>query len=90
MSFLENAQKNDQQALRALTEWITERNRCCSDKCPMDILHTEDAESLAKWLSLLTIELATRASTVLDYMSDLAWNNIGKPVKPLLTLVTSK
>ena len=35
-------------------------------------------------------ELATRALTVLEYMSDLAWNNIGKPVKLLLTLVTSK
>ena len=52
-----NTQKNDQWALRALTEWITERNKHCSDKCPMDILHTEDAESLAKWLSLFTIEL---------------------------------
>ena len=52
-----NTQKNDQWALRALTEWITERNKRCSDKCPMDILHTEDAESLAKWLSLFTIEL---------------------------------
>ena len=35
-------------------------------------------------------ELATRTFTVLEYMSNLAWNNIGKPVKPLLTLVTSK
>ena len=52
-----NTQKNDQWALRALTEWITERNKRCSDKCPMDILHTEDTERLAKWLSLFTIEL---------------------------------
>ena len=56
----------------------------------MDILHIEDAESLAKWLSLFTIELTTRVLTVLEYMSDLAWNNIRKPAKPLLTLVTSK
>ena len=54
---LKNTRKNDPWALRAVTEWITERNKCCSDKCPMDILHTEDAERLAKWLSLFTIEL---------------------------------
>ena len=52
-----NMQKNNQWALRALTEWITECNKHCSDKCPTDILHTEDAESLVKWLYLFTIQL---------------------------------
>ena len=52
-----NTQKSDEWARRALDEWITERNKRCSEKCPRDILETEHAESLAKWLSLFTIEL---------------------------------
>jgi len=52
-----NTQKSDQWAQRALAAWITERNKRCNEKCPMDILETEDAESLAKWLSLFVIEL---------------------------------
>ena len=52
-----NTQKSDEWAWRALNEWITERNKRCSEKCPRDILETEHAESLAKWLSLFTIEL---------------------------------
>ena len=57
-------QKNDQWALWALTEWITERNKRCSDKCPMDTLHTEDAESLAKWLYLSTIKLGKKDGSI--------------------------
>ena len=52
-----NTQKNEQWALRAFNEWIQERNKRCEDKCPESILETENAESLAKWLSLFTIEV---------------------------------
>ena len=51
-----NTQKNEQWALRAFNEWIHERNKC-EDKCPKSILETENTESLAKWLSLFTIEV---------------------------------
>ena len=52
-----NTQKNYQWALRAFNEWIQERNKRCEDKCPESLLETENAESLAKWLSLFTIEV---------------------------------
>ena len=52
-----NTQKNEQWALRAFNEWIQERNKRCEDKCPESILETENAECLAKWLSLFTIEV---------------------------------
>ena len=44
-------------AQRALTVWITECNKRCNEICPMNILETEDTESLAKWLSLFVIKL---------------------------------
>ena len=33
------------------------KKRCSETECPRDILETEDAERLAKWLSLFTVEL---------------------------------
>lgn len=52
-----NTQKNDGWALRVFEEWISERNeRCDDEKCPEDVLETEDANCLSKWLSLFTIE----------------------------------
>ena len=54
-------QKSKQWALWVLTlsasEWITECNKHCSEKCPRDVLEMEDTEKLAKWLSLFTFEL---------------------------------
>ena len=52
-----NTQKNDEWSLRTFNEWIKERNTQCDEKCPENILQTEDAEILAKWLSLFTIEV---------------------------------
>ena len=48
-----NTEMNDHWALRAFNEWITERNENPSvESCPCDILSTENAEELGKWLSL--------------------------------------
>ena len=52
-----NTQKNEQWALRAFNELIQERNKWCEDKSPESILETENAECLAKWLTLFTIEV---------------------------------
>ena len=40
-----NTQKSDGWARQALNEWITERNKHCSEKCPRDILETEVLQS---------------------------------------------
>ena len=65
-----STQKSDQWAQRALTAWIlTERNKRCNEKCPMDILETEDAESLAKWLSLFVIKLRKKDRSTLPLRS---------------------
>ena len=63
---LKNTQKNEQWALRAFNEWIQERNKRCEDKCPESILETENAESLAKWLShCLPLRYARKMASVI-------------------------
>ena len=52
-----NTKKNDRWSERSFNDWITERNEQCDDMCPVNILETEDAECLAKWLSLFVIEI---------------------------------
>ena len=55
-----NTQKNDSWAMSTLTEWMTQRNNRCSDseeKCPENLLETDNAESLSRWLSLFIIEV---------------------------------
>ena len=52
-----NTKKNDRWSERSFNDWITERNEQCDDQCPVNILETEDAECLAKWLSLFVIEI---------------------------------
>ena len=50
--------KNDQWALRTFMEWMEARNkRSQGDQCSIDILETEDAKCLLKWLSLFTIKV---------------------------------
>ena len=54
--FAKKHEKNDQWALRAFEDWIEERNASSSvDRCPQDILKTNDAVLLAKWLLLFVI-----------------------------------
>ena len=52
-----NTKKNDRWSERSFNDWIRERNEQCDDQCPVNILETEDAECLAKWLSLFVIEI---------------------------------
>ena len=53
-----NTQKNDQWALTAFMDWMEQRNkRSLHDQCPKNVLETEDARCLSKWLSLFIIEV---------------------------------
>ena len=49
----QNTQKTTDWSVRLFTSWLSQRNqRCPDDKCPDDILLTDDHESLCKWLCL--------------------------------------
>ena len=51
-------QTSNKWSLTTFREWMAQRNeRCGEDPCPENILETQDAHSLAKWLSLYTIEV---------------------------------
>lgn len=51
-----NTKKNDRWALSAFQDWMKARNSKASN-CPEDILKSNDAKCLSKWLCLFTIEV---------------------------------
>ena len=54
----QNTQKCTDWSVRLFTSWLSQRNQRCPDnKCPEDILLTDDHESLCKWLCLFASEI---------------------------------
>ena len=49
--------RSKEQRKKKNSKCIAKHNKRCSEKCPRNILETYDAERLAKWSSLFTIEL---------------------------------
>ena len=54
-----NTEKNYLCALRAFQKWVKERNAACSKE---DVLKSNNAEILAKWLSLFVLEVRRKDS----------------------------
>ena len=54
----QNTQKSTDWSVCLFTSWLSQRNqRCPDEKCPEDILLTDDHESLCKWLCLFACEI---------------------------------
>ena len=60
-----NTEKNDLWAMRVFQEWVQNRNAETDkkDHCPEGVLNTDDAEVLAKWLSLFVMEVRKKDGT---------------------------
>ena len=52
-----NTQKSTKWALRAFSHWLKQRNERSDDKCPEDILSTDNNEELCHWLCVCVNEI---------------------------------
>ena len=52
-----NTEKSTKWALRAFTLWLTQRNERSEDKCPEDLLFSDNHEELCHWLCMCVNEI---------------------------------
>ena len=52
-----NTEKSTKWALRAFTDWLTQRNEQSEDKCPEDLLLSDNQEEICHWLRICMNEI---------------------------------